>query len=78
MGADKRLNVHAAGGHRISLTAIYGILRTGALELGEIARMEVEIQKRCSLPPPQAPHCPSWHGHPSAPPPPAPPYFWPH
>ena len=46
MGTDKRLKEEAAGGRRITLTALYGILMTGALELGEIARMEVEIQKR--------------------------------
>jgi hypothetical protein len=77
MGIDKRLKEEAAGGRRITLTALYGILMTGALELGEIARMEVEIQKRNPLPPAPYPHCPRWHAHPTAPPPSAQPHSWP-
>jgi hypothetical protein len=79
MGTDKRLKEEAAGGRRITLTALYGILMTGALELGEIARMEVEIQKRGPLPPAPYPHCPCWHEHPTAPPTSAqPPHLGPH
>lgn len=73
MGADKTLKTEAPGERRTRLTALYGIIMTSALELGEIARMEIEIQKICALPPPQ-PRCPCWHTPPSA----QSPYIWPH
>jgi hypothetical protein len=69
MGADTHLKGEAAPGRRITLAALYGIIMTGALELGEIARMEAELQKRGPVPPAPYPHCPCWHAHSTTPPP---------
>ena len=51
----------AAKLHRSNTVSLYGILMTGVLELGEIARMEIEIHKLYSPGYPQ-PRCPNWHG----------------
>jgi len=64
MGADRNFEVEGTGKHRRMTTALYGIIVTAAFELGEIARMEIEIQKSYPHASPQ-PRCPCWHGLPS-------------
>ena len=49
-----------AGVLRVNTSAFYRILRDGALELGEVARIEIEIQKYYPHMSPQ-PHCPNCH-----------------
>lgn len=50
---------------RVKTSAFYKILRDGALELGEVARIEIEIQN--FYPPISThPHCPNCHRPPSA------------
>jgi len=65
MGTDKSLKAEAAGKRRMTTAAFYRILVNGALELGEVARLEVEIQKFYPHARPQ-PRCPDWHLSPPA------------
>ena len=60
MGADIRLRVGEAGEHRTYTSALLRKIVTGAFELGEVARIEMEIQDlylSASAPP----RCPSWN-----------------
>jgi hypothetical protein len=63
MGADDNPAVEAAERHRVRRTLLfYRNLISHAKELGEIARIEIEIQNRF----PHAaspPRCPRWHDH---------------
>ncbi len=61
MGADENLQRGPAGGRRSwRVSLFYKTFVSRVFELGEIARMEIEIQK--SIPPAsQQPRCPSWH-----------------
>jgi hypothetical protein len=59
MRADKSLRAEEAGGRRLHASWFYRFM-SGAVELGEIARIEFEIQK--SFPPAAPePRCPSLH-----------------
>ena len=70
MGSDDNLRLGVAEWGRIKRAALFRIIMRGGVELGEIARIEIEIQK--IFPPPSAPpHCPCWHAWPPASEPPA-------
>lgn len=45
---------------RATTVAFYRRIIDGAFELGEIARIEIKIQKICSPATPE-PHCPCWY-----------------
>lgn len=60
MGAYKDRKAGAARERRTYTAALYGIIVNSAFELGEVARMEIEIQKLFPPASPQ-PRCPSWH-----------------
>jgi hypothetical protein len=60
MGGDQSLKAGEAGKRRRKKTALYGFIVNGVFELGEVARMEIEIQKLFSPASPQ-PRCPCWH-----------------
>jgi hypothetical protein len=64
MGADNSLRVGSAGKRRTNMIALYEIIVNGAFELGEIARIEIEIQKLIPSHSAQ-PRCPIWHAAPS-------------
>jgi hypothetical protein len=65
MGAGDSLRVGSAPAERrTNMIALYEIIVNGAFELGEVARIEIEIQKL--LPSHSAqPRCPIWHAAPS-------------
>ena len=63
MGADNSLRVGSAGERRTNMIALYEIIVNGALELGEIARIEAEIQKLIPSHSAQL-RCPSWYAAP--------------
>ena len=65
MGAGDSLRVGSAPAERrTDMVALYEIIVNGAFELGEVARIEIEIQKL--LPSHSAqPRCPIWHAAPS-------------
>ena len=66
MGAGDSLRVGSAPAERrTNMVALYEIIVNGAFELGEVARIEIEIQKL--LPSHSAqPRCPIWHAAPRA------------
>jgi hypothetical protein len=66
MGARESVKAVADKLRRKNTGSFYGILMTSAFELGEIARIEIEIHKLSSPGSPQ-PRCPNWH-NPSSPP----------
>jgi hypothetical protein len=60
MRADDNLRPEAASGRRARVVAFYRVIVNGAFELGEVARIEIEIQK--PFPPASAhPRWPSWY-----------------
>ena len=63
MAGERSLKTGRAGERRTYTAALYAFLVNGALELGEIARIEHEIQK---LFPPASPEprCPGWPASP--------------
>lgn len=65
MGSDKNLRLGVAERGRISTAALRQIIMRGGIELGEIARIEIEIQRLFPSPSAQ-PHCPCWHASPPA------------
>jgi len=60
MGADNSFRVGSTGERRTNMAALYEIIVNGAFELGEIARIETEIQKLIPSHSAQ-PCCPSWY-----------------
>ncbi len=65
MGSGDNLRLGVAEWGRSKRAALFHIILRGGAELGEIARIESEIQK--IFPPPSAPpHCPCWHASPPA------------
>jgi hypothetical protein len=71
MGAGEDLRIGPAHGRRRRQAALfYRNLISHVIELGEIALIEIEIQKSIPMTPPQ-PHCPSWRHRPPADQPPA-------
>lgn len=63
MGADRTFRAGTAVGRRAEKAAFYRVVANGVFELGEIARIEIEIQKLFPPASPQ-PRCPNWH-HPA-------------
>ena len=61
MGADNSLRVGSE--RRTNMAALYEIIGNGAFELGEIARIETEIQELIPSHSAQ-PRCPSWYAAP--------------
>ncbi|MCI0468078.1 MAG: hypothetical protein L0Y57_13945 [Beijerinckiaceae bacterium] len=62
MGAETNFQNEPAGGHRgRKAVLIYRAFISRVFELGEIARMEMEILKSIS-PASAEPRCPNWHG----------------
>lgn len=60
MGPGNDSRAGAAGERRSGRAALYQIIMNGAIERGEIARIEIEIQKLFPPPFPE-PRCPCWH-----------------
>ncbi|HUI20540.1 MAG TPA: hypothetical protein VLZ74_05795 [Methylocella sp.] len=60
MGGELKPKKKQAGARRTRTAAFYEIILAKAVEIGEVARIETEIQKAFPPATPQ-PRCPDWH-----------------